>query len=139
MQMNVYEDYKYSMQDTNCLYVGAKYTFAEIMENEEILFKFRKVAAESLMNGSDKDDTLETMLYYLEPHDFRVQVLKQMRSKIRVNVIKEKKGLFGKTKKEYTTEFITVPKLVAMSVAEKEAVGMVIQELRVNKMALLTV
>lgn len=139
MQMNVYEDYKYSMQDTNCLYVGAKYTFAEIMENEEILFKFRKVAAESLMNGSDKDDTLETMLYYLEPHDFRVQVLKQMRSKIRVNVIKEKKGLFGKTKKEYTTEFITAPKLVAMSVAEKEAVGMVIQELRVNKMALLTV
>lgn len=139
MQMKVYEDYKYCIQDTNCIYVGAKYTFAEIMEAEDILFKFRKVVAESLMNGSDKDDSLETFLYYLEPHDFRVQVLKQMRSKVRVNTIKEKKNLFGKVSKEYVSEFITIPKLVSMSVQEKEAVGMVIQELRVNKLALVTV
>ena len=139
MQMNTYEDYKYSMLDTNCLYVGAKYTFAEIMENEEILFKFRKVTAESLSKGSDREDTLETFLYYLEKDDFRVQVLKQMRSKVRVSILKEKKHLFGKKTKEYTTAFMTVPELVAMSFDEKEAVGLVIQELRVNKLALLTV
>lgn len=140
MSMKVYEDYKYSMQDSNCLYVGAKYTFAEIMENEDILFKFRKVAAENLLNGSDKDDTLETFLYYLEPGDFRIQVLKQMRAKVRVNILKEKKSLFGKNgKKEYVTSFITVPELVAMSFDEKESVGLVVQELRINKLALLTV
>jgi len=139
MQMNVYEDFKYCIQDSNCLYVGAKYTFAEIMENEDILFKFRKAAAESLLPGSDKDDTLETFLYYLEPHDFRIQVLKQMRSKVRVSTIKEKKGLFGKTSKEYVSSYITVPQLVSMSKEDKEAVGMVIQELRINKLALLTV
>lgn len=139
MKMKVYEDYKYCIQDTNCLYIGAKYTFAELMEAEDIMFKFRKIAAESLLNGSDKDDTLETFLYYLDPHDFRVQVLKQMRSKVRVNVIKEKKNLLGKVSKEYVTEFISIPKLVAMSVEDKEAVGMVIQELRVNKLAMVTV
>ncbi len=139
MQKSVYEDYKYCMQDTGCLYVGAKYTLNEIAENEEILFKFRKVCAESLKNGSDGEDTLETVLYYLEKGDFRVQVLKQMRSKVRVSIIKEKKHLFGKKKKEYVTEFMSIPELVSMSKEDKEGAGLVIQELRVNKLALLTV
>ena len=138
MNKTVYEDYKYCMQDTGNLYVGAKYTINEIAENEDILFKFRKVCVESLKNGSDGDDSLETILYYMQPGDFRVQVLKQMRSKVRVNIIKEK-SFFGKKKKEYVTEFMGIPNLVSMTKDEKESVGLVIQELRVNKLALLTV
>ena len=138
MNKTVYEDYKYCMQDTGNLYVGAKYTINEIAENEDILFKFRKVCVESLKNGSDGDDSLETILYYMQPGDFRVQVLKQMRAKVRVNIIKEK-SFFGKKKKEYVTEFMSIPDLVSMTKDEKESVGLVIQELRVNKLALLTV
>ena len=139
MQKSVYEDYKYCIQDTNCVYVGSKYTLNEIAENEDIAFKFRKVCAESLKKDSDGEDTLESILYYLEPGDFRVQVLKQMRAKVRVNMIKEKKHLFGKPRKEYVTEFMSIPELVSMSVPEKEKVGLVIQEIRVNKLALLSV
>lgn len=136
--MKTYEDYKYSMQDTAYLYVGAKYTLGEILGNEDILYKFRKATAENLIKDSDKEDTLETMLYYLKPDDFRMQVLKQMRAKVRVSVIKEFKR-FGKTKKEYVTEFMTVQELTALSFEEKESIGLVIQELKVNKLALLTV
>jgi hypothetical protein len=139
MKKSIYEDYKYSMQDTSCLYVGSKYTINEIAENDEILFKFRKVCVESLKGDGDGEDTLETILYYLEPRDFRVQVLKQMRSKVKVNVIREKKRLFGKRKKEYVTEMMSIPELTSLSKEEKEGLGLVIQEIRVNKLALLTV
>lgn len=139
MQKTSYEDYKYSMLDSNCLYIGAKYTLQEIVENEDILFKFRKVTGAHLMHGSDPEDTLETLIYYLEPGDFRLQVFKQMRSKVRVSIIEEKKSLFGKKKKEYRTKFLPVTDVVNMSVEDKEKVGLVIQELRVNKLALMTV
>lgn len=139
MKSSVYEDYKYSMQDSNCLYIGTKYTLQEICDNEDILFKFRKVTAENLSKDFDMDDSLETLLYYLSPEDFKVQVFKQMRAKVRVNTIKEKKHLFRKSTREYVTSFLTIPELVAMSKEEKESVGMIIQELRVNKLALLTV
>ena len=36
MQKTVYEDYKYSMQDTGNIYVGCKYTFEELLNAEEI-------------------------------------------------------------------------------------------------------
>ena len=43
MQKTVYEDNKYSMQDTTTLYVGTKYTLGEIIEEENISFKFRLI------------------------------------------------------------------------------------------------
>ncbi len=139
MQKSVYEDYKYCIQDSNCLYVGCKYTLNEIAENEEILFKFRRVCVESLSKGSDGEDTLETLLYYLNPADFRLQVLKQMRAKVRISIIREKKPLFGKPKKEYQTIYMSLQEFVSMPVPEKEKAGVVVQELRISKLALMTV
>ena len=62
-----------------------------------------------------------------------------MRAKVRVSIIKEKKPLFGKAKKEYVTIYIPVTEMASMDVTEKESAGMVISELRVNKLALMTV
>ena len=52
MQKTVYEDYKYSVQDTARIYVGCKYTFGEFLEEEEIQFKFRLVMQNSSVSGS---------------------------------------------------------------------------------------
>ena len=41
MRQTIYEDFKYSMQDTNRIYVGSKYTFRELLDEEELLFKLR--------------------------------------------------------------------------------------------------
>ena len=43
MQKTVYENYKYSLQDTAKVYIGAKYTFAELLEQDDVAFKFRLI------------------------------------------------------------------------------------------------
>ena len=70
MTKQIYEDYKYFIQDTGYFYVGSKYTLQEITECEDILFKFRKVVAESIIPKYTNTDTLETVLYYLEKESF---------------------------------------------------------------------
>lgn len=137
MQRKTYEDYKYSMQDTSRLYVGSKYTMGEILEAEDILFKFRMIVERYILPESDLEDTLETHLYYLEKGKFLVQTYKHMKARVKVNVIEEKKDLFGKKKKEYVTRNLTIDELVEMPPEEKERKGMVIQELSVSKLALL--
>lgn len=137
MQKKTYEDYKYSMQDTGRLYVGSKYTIGELVEEEDILFKFRMIVERYILPEADREDTLETHLYYLEKGKFLVQTYKHMKARIKVNIIEEKKSLFGKKKKEYVTRNLTIDELVEMPVAEKEKRGLVIQELSVSKLALL--
>ncbi len=138
MNKTVYEDYKYSMQDAASLYVGSKYTFRELLSEEEILFKFRLIVERYILPEADPEDTLETHLYYLEEKSFLVQIYKQLKARIKVNLIAEKRTFFGKKKKQYVTRTLTIEQLVKMSVKEKESCGMVIQELKVSKLAMMT-
>ena len=127
-----YEPGKYVMQDVGTLYVGTKYTFEEILESEEIPFKFRLLCERYLLPEAYREDTLETTLYYLDPKSFVVKILKQLKAKVKVNVLAAKKD-----KTEYTTKNLTIDELVAISPAEKESQGFVIQELSVSKFALM--
>lgn len=137
MHKTSYEENKYSMQDTGNLYVGTKYTLEELINEEEMPFKFRLVVERYILPEADLQDTLESHLYYLEPKSFLVKIYKQLKAKVKINVIEEKKRLFGGRKKQYVTQMVTVEELVNMSPAEKEAKGVVVQELKLSKMALM--
>ncbi|MCM1056740.1 MAG: hypothetical protein NC517_03935 [Firmicutes bacterium] len=136
MNQTVYEDYKYSMQDVGRLYVGCKYTFGELLEAEDVLFKFRMLVQKYILPEADSEDTLESHLYYLESGGFLVKLYRQMKARIKVNVIEERKSPLGKRKREYVTKQLTIEQLTGMTKEEKEACGLVIQELSVSKLAL---
>ena len=137
MQKITYEDYKYCMQDTSRVYVGCKYTFAELLEDEDVMFKLRLVMRQYVLPEADLEDTLETHLYYLDSDSFLVKLYDRMKARVKVNVIEEKKSVFGKRKKEYVTKQMDIRTLTGMTPAQKEAVGLVIQELGVSKLALM--
>lgn len=136
-EKSIYEDYKYGMQDTGRIYVGCKYTFAEFLEEEDVPFKFRLIVEKYVMDKVSPEDTLETHLYYLDQDSFLVRLYRQMKTRIKVNVIEEKKKLLGGSRKEYVTRQLDIDQLVRMTPAQKEAGGLVIQELSVSKLALL--
>lgn len=134
--ISVYEDYKYNMQDTGRVYVGCKYTFGEFLDEEEISFKFRMVVQKYILPEADLEDTLETHLYYLPADSFLVKLYRQMKARVRISILEEKKSIFGKCIKAYVTRQVTVEELAAMTPEEKEACGIVIQEISVSKLAL---
>lgn len=151
MQKAVYEDYKYTMQDINRIYIGSRYTFRELLNEEELLFKFRMIVERYILPEGDLEDTLETHLYYLDSESFLTKIYRQMKARVRVAVIEEKKGFFGGSKgtaavkngragtgkKQYVTRQLTIEELAAIPFAEKERQGLVVQELSVSKLALI--
>ena len=97
MQKTVYENYKYSLQDTAKVYIGAKYTFAELLEQDDVAFKFRLIVERYILAEKevDPEDTLETHLYYLKPDSFLVKIYDRIKARVKINIIEEKKGIFG--------------------------------------------
>ena len=138
MHKQQYEDYKYVMQDTYQLYLGAKYSFEELIDNEEVPFKFRLIVERYIYQDVDPQTTLESQLYYMTSKDLQYRIYRQIKMKVKVNVLEEKKSLTGKCKKVYTTRILPIEELVKMTSAEKEEKGMVIQELMCSKLALMT-
>lgn len=136
MRQTVYEDYKYCVQDVSRLYVGCKYTFSELLEAEEVAFKFQLLVQKYILPEADGEDTLESHLYYLDRRSFLVKLYGQLKARVKVNAIEEKRGMFARGEKAYVTKLLSVEELAGMTKEEKEACGLVVQELSVSKLAM---
>ena len=129
MSKRVYENYKYIMQDVGQLYVGAKYSFQEIVENDDVPFKFRLVVERYIYSEIEQDTTLESYFYHIDDNNMAFRIFKQLKTKVKINILKNKK---------YITQVIPIEKFAKISSQEKETQGVVIQEIIVNKLSLMS-
>ncbi len=139
LQKQSYEDYKYVMVDTGNVYLGAKYTYGELLQNEDVPFKIRAIVERYILPQSDIETTLESEFYYMTQDSFIYRTFRQLKVKLKCSRIVEKKKLFSKGKKNrcYVTEVMGLDEFTAMAPAQKQAQGIVVQEIVVNKLAMM--
>lgn len=130
-------DYKYFMQDTGSLYFGARYSYQEIMQDINANFKFKSIIEHYIAKDTDLSTTLESHLYYLTPEQFSYRTYEQLKAKVKVSVLEERKTLLGKTKTGYRTKVVHLNELTGWNLARKKKMGLVIQELMISKLALM--
>jgi len=138
MNKQVYEDYKYVMQDIYYLYLGAKYTMTEVVENNDIPIKFRLIAERYLYQEEERNVSLESIFYYLADKNINYKIYKQLKTKIKVSILEDKNNLIGGKRRQYVTKMLTLDELMEMTPAVKEQNGVVIQEVAVNKLSMMT-
>lgn len=134
-----YEDFKYVMLDTAFLYLGSKYSYAELIENEEVPFKMRSILERYILPEMDPETTLESHFYHMDSKEFSYKSYRQLKIKIKVSRLVEKKSFFGlgKAKRVYTSEIFPLDKFVAIPKEQKERDGFLIQEIIISKLALM--
>lgn len=133
-----YEPYKYVLQDTGSLYIGAKFTFAEMLEDELISFKMKAIISHYLLKECDKDDSLESILYYLSKGSFTYETLFQLKVSVKVQELTVSKGFFGKTKSIYKEKIYKLEDFADINLAKKKGAGIVITEMIVSKLSLMS-
>lgn len=131
-------DYKYFMQDTGSVYLGAKLSYAEIMRDEMVNFKYKSIVEHYIYKDTQPETTLESHFYYMTKEQFSCRTYEQLRAKLKVSILEEKRSLFGKKRMGYTTKLMPLAELADMNLAQKKAKGLVIQELAISKLALMS-
>lgn len=135
---SIYEPYKYIMQDTGSLYIGAKYSYKELLECADFSFKMKAIISHYVLKDSDEETTFESEMYYLEKDSNLYKLFSQLKMKVKVQELQEKKSLFGKTKSEYAEKVYSLSDLTEVNLAKKKGGGMVITEVIISKLALMT-
>lgn len=140
MESNIktYDDYKYVLQDAGSLSLGAKYSYAELMHDEDVPFKFKVIAERYLSRDLEPETTLESQIYYLTGEGFAYECFVQLKTKVKFSMLKEKKGLFGKNMKRYTTQVMPLKEFVIKEPEWKKEREVFIQEIMLSKLALMT-
>ena len=131
-------DYKYFMQDTGSIYLGAKLSYAEILQDEMVNFKYKSIVEHYILKDTDPETTLESQLYYLTGEEFSYRTYLQLKAKVKISIQEERKSLFGKKRKGYVTKVMPLSEFADMNLARKKAGGVVVQELALSKLALMT-
>lgn len=131
-------DYKYFMQDTGSIYLGAKLSYAEILQDEMVNFKYKSIVEHYIFKDTDPETTLESHLYYMTKEQFSYRTYEQLKARVKVSVLAEKKTLFGKVRTGYETKFLKLSEFADMNLAQKKAKGVVIQELALSKLGLMS-
>lgn len=134
----LYEPYKYILQDTGSIYIGAKFSYRELLENESTSFKLKAIISQYLLKEADPENTLESQLYFLEEGNFIFDTLMQLKVKVKVQILVEKKNLFGKTVSKYREKVYSLKELTDINLARKKAGGLVITEMIISKLALMS-
>ena len=128
-------DFKYFMQDTSYAYLGARYSYAEIMEQEMISFKYKCIVEHYILKDTDPETTLESQLYYMTPDQFSYRTYTKLKAKVKVSILVQKTNMFGRRKMVYENKVMKLEELAEMNLAKKKQCGMIIQELILSKLA----
>lgn len=133
-----YEDFKYVLQDTGSISIGAKYTYKELVKHEMVPFKLKAVMEHYIFKETDPETSLESEFYYLEAGSFLYEVFSQLKIKVKVQQQEEVKSLFGKKKMVYKEKMYSLNELTDINLAKKKASGMIIREIVISKLGLMT-
>lgn len=133
-----YEDFKYVMQDTGNLYLGAKYSYEELLSEEMVPFKLKAIINHYILKEASPDTTLESQIYYLDRESFLYEVFCQLKVKVKVQIQMEVKGLFQKGKIRYRERIFSLNEFTGMNLAKKKASGVIIREIIISKLGMMT-
>lgn len=131
-------DFKYVMVDAGNIYLGARFSFEELLNQEMVPFKLKTVIRRYFLKETSPDTTLESQFYYLEKDTFLYETFCQLKIKVKVNVQVEKKPLFGKAGYKYEERVLRLKELTDINLAKKKASGMIIREVIISKLGLMT-
>jgi len=82
-------DYKHVLQDVTNLYIGGRLSYKEIMDIDEVSFKFKCILSQYILKEISADTTIENHIFFINKEDMSYMIYKKMKVKFRLYVFDE--------------------------------------------------
>lgn len=134
MEFSNDKDFKYVLQDTSHLYLGARMSFQEMLDWEDVPFKMKSIINKYFMEAGNEADGFATALARLDTKSFTYQVCKQLRLKVKAGVYVSKVNRKGEETRKYVSKVYALDEYLSLIRKTPEVVT---EEISVSKLALL--
>lgn len=131
-------DFKYILQDAGQIYLGARFSYEELLAEEMAPFKLKTVVSQYILKEVDACATLESHFYHMTEDSFAFQTYRELKVKVKASVPERKKSLTGKERCVYKDRVYPLKEFAQMNLAKKKQAGLIIREISVSKLGLMT-
>lgn len=131
------QDFKYVLQDMTNLYFGAKLSYRELMDREEIPFKLKTIFAHYMLKEVAADTKIEDHIFYMKETDVSYMMFKQLKARFRLHVWKTPKE--GQKEAGYRSKDYRIQEIVGNSELMEKKDTILVEEVHITKLALLSI
>lgn len=129
-------DFKHILQDFGNYYIGARWTYREMMGSDQMPFKWKAVIAHYFSKAVDLDTRMEDHIFFMDEEDFAYQTYKELKARFRMSVWmpadpKRRRG------GHYESCEYRIEEIVASRALHEQMDTIIVQELRLPKLALM--
>ncbi len=128
------EDFKYVLQDVSSLYFGRELTYAEMLDREDVPFKFKAIVNGCIQKDAGLDKTLAEHLLDITQEQFSYRVYEQLKLSVKICCKKEKGG---RKKDKWVHKGCTIRQFCETYQARAAAGDVRIEEVSISKLALM--
>lgn len=130
-------DYKYYTDDLTKLLIGARYSYAELLNEENLSFRYRSIIKRIMLQEVEADTTLESHFYYMTADSEAFDAYRRLHTRVRYYCPEVKKSLGGKEDIRYIEHTVKIDELAAIPADRKEELGIIIHEIQIAKPSLM--
>lgn len=130
-------DFKYVMQDFGNIYIGARFTYGEMMVHDDMPFKWKAVITHYLIREVDKDTTMENHIFYMTEQDFAYQTYRELKARFKMSVWVPADGKKHKSG-HYESREYKIEEIVKSKALHEQMDTIIVEELHLTKLALMS-
>lgn len=94
-------DFKYVIQDTGNIYFGKELSYAEMMDREDVPFKFQAIISSYFSKDTELTNKMSEHLLQITKEEFSYRIYEQLKLQVRFFYKEEKMGAFGHKKEKW--------------------------------------
>lgn len=130
-------DFKYVMHDLTNVYIGAKYTYNELLVLDEVPFKLKTLISRFILREVDGNTKIEDHIFYLKETDMSYQIYKEMKARFRLNVWKDESD--GVKTPGYKSSTYRIAEILGNEELMRKKNITIVEELHITKLGLMGV
>lgn len=133
------DDFKYVIQDTGSVYFGKELTYTEMMEREDVPFKFKAIISMHIARDTDLNKRMADHILELDTESFTYRIFEQLKLAVRVCYKEEKRSFTGRKKKKWVHKTCPIRQFCAEYKDWVRMREMVIEDISISKLALMII
>lgn len=125
------------MHDLTNVYIGAKYTYNELLVLDEVPFKLKTLISRFILREVDGNTKIEDHIFYLKETDMSYQIYKEMKARFRLNVWKDESD--GVKTPGYKSSTYRIAEILGNEELMRKKDITIVEELHITKLGLMGV
>lgn len=123
-------DFKYVLQDVSKVYIGAKFTYQEMMEEEAVPFKLKAILSHYILKEVAGDTTPENHLFFIRDTDISCLVYRQLKARFKLDFpVRTAKGAW-----QYKSSYHTIDEILKQEDWRSRKDEIIVEEMVLTKM-----